>query len=198
MAERRRALRERLHGLLPADAHLVWELGCGHGHFLTAYAEAHPDQLCVGIDIVGDRIDRANRKRDRAHLANLHFLLAEGRLFLEELPAGARFAEVFILFPDPWPKLRHHKHRIVQPDFLAAVAQRAEPSARLCFRTDFAPYFEDAHATIDAHPDWRVVDEPWPFEQETVFQSRAPSYRSLVARPHPFSHKMRTAKSAGG
>lgn len=83
---------------------------------------------------------------------------------------------------DPWPKLRHHKHRIIQPDFLSTVARRTEASARLCFRTDFEPYFEDAHATIDRHADWQVVDESWPFEHETVFQRRASAYQSLIAR----------------
>jgi tRNA (guanine-N7-)-methyltransferase len=197
MAERRRALHDRLHALLPADARLVWELGCGHGHFLTAYAEAHPARLCVGIDIVRERIDRANRKRDRAGFANLHFILAEARLFLEVLPPGVRLEDIFVLFPDPWPKLRHHKHRIIQADFLAAAARRAEPTARLCFRTDFEPYFEDASTTIAAHPDWQTVEEPWPFEQETVFQRRAPTFRSLIARLRA-GHKMLASKTASG
>lgn len=183
MTERRRALRELLESTLSAGAQFVWELGCGHGHFLAAYAEAHPERLCVGIDIVGERIERANRKRDRAKLANLHFIRAEARLFLEELPASARFQDVFILFPDPWPKLRHHKHRIIQLDVLTTIARRCALAARLHFRTDFEPYFSDARATISAHPDWTLVSEPWPFEHETVFQRRAPNYQSLIARP---------------
>src|SRR5476651_2520217 len=111
--------------ILPEKAHFVWEIGCGHGHFLASYAQAHPDKLCVGVDITGDRIERANRKRDRAKLTNLHFVHAEARTFLETLPAGATFSDILVLFPDPWPKLRHHKHRIMQSDFLEAVARRA-------------------------------------------------------------------------
>jgi tRNA (guanine-N7-)-methyltransferase len=182
MAQRRQDLRDQLGRILPPRAEFVWELGAGHGHFLTAYAQAHPEKLCLGIDIVGERVERAMRKRDRAKLANLHFLHAEGRLFLETLPAGAACSDIFILFPDPWPKLRHHKHRIIQPAFLEAVAARGARDCRLLFRTDHAPYFEDAAAVIGAHPAWRRVDEPWPFEFETVFQSRAPSYHSLIAR----------------
>lgn len=183
MAARRSALRDLLQRTLADDSRIVWELGCGHGHFLTAYAGANPHRLCVGIDIVGERIERANRKRERAQLANLHFVRAEARLFLEVLPENTRFGDIFILFPDPWPKLRHHKHRIVQPGFLSIVAQRSLPTARLCFRTDFDPYFEDAKATIASHLDWQIADEPWPFEHETVFQRRAPTYRSIIARP---------------
>lgn len=184
LAQRRETLQAAFGKIFPpGKSAFVWEVGCGHGHFLTAYAQAHPEKLCVGIDLASDRIARAIRKRDRARLANLHFIQAEARFFLEALPPEARFSDVFILFPDPWPKLRHHKHRILQPAFLDAVASRMGEGGRLLFRTDYEPYFQDAAAVVDVHAQWRRVDEPWPFEFETVFQSRAPSYHSLIARP---------------
>lgn len=183
MQTRRRELRDRLVPILPVNTLFVWEIGCGHGHFLTAYARAHPTELCVGIDLATERIVRANRKRDRAKLGNLHFLQAEARLFLETLPPGALCSRIFILFPDPWPKLRHHKHRIMQPDFLSAVAQRTGEGARLYFRTDHEPYFRDTQSILRDHPDWSVTDEVWLFEHETVFQSRAPIFHSFVAKP---------------
>jgi tRNA (guanine-N7-)-methyltransferase len=164
-----------------ASAPVVWEVGCGHGHFLTAYAQTHPQQLCLGIDIVGERIERANRKRDRAGLTNLHFIRAEARLFLEILPPAVAISSIFILFPDPWPKLRHRKHRIMQPEFLQQLARRAGQGTRLYFRTDFQPYYDDARRALELHSGWALIDEAWPFEQETVFQSRAERYSSLVA-----------------
>jgi tRNA (guanine-N7-)-methyltransferase len=185
IASRQQQLREALARILPLRAEFVWELGSGHGHFLTAYAAAHPEKLCIGVDIVGERVERAIRKRDRGQLPNLHFLRAEARLFLETLPPGAALAEVFILFPDPWPKMRHQKHRIIQPAFLQAIAERATPQTRLFFRTDYTPYFEEALATINAHPAWQRLEEAWPFEFETVFQSRAPKFHSLIARRVP-------------
>lgn len=186
IAERREGVREELARILPADApRFVWEVGCGHGHFLTAYATAHPDRCCIGVDIESSRIVRATKKRDRARLKNLHFIRSEARLFLEALPAGARLAAVFVLFPDPWPKARHHKHRILQPSFLEQVARWAAPDCRLCFRTDYAPYFAEARETVAASPFWEIVAEPWPFEFETVFQSRAEQHESLIARRRP-------------
>lgn len=182
---RQGVLRKQIEAFLPAGSTFVWELGSGHGHFLTAYAQAHPERRCVGIDIATERVARALRKRDRAKLENLAFLQAEARLFVDTLPAGVRFSAVFVLFPDPWPKLRHHKHRIMQADFLQAAAQRATPDCRLFFRTDFEPYFQDTQAVIHAHPNWEPVSEPWPFEFETVFQQRAPAHHSLVARLRP-------------
>ena len=164
------------------DQELVWEVGCGHGHFLNAYAEANPDQICIGVDLVGERVERSAKKKDRNHLTNLHFLRSEARLFLSEWPAERPFSSVFILFPDPWPKSRHHKHRILQPEFLTALAGRCKTGAALHFRTDYRPYFDDARQTLTEHPCWEVVTEPWPFEFETVFQQRAASHDSVIAR----------------
>lgn len=160
----------------------VLEIGCGHGHFLTAFAQAHPDRLCVGVDMESKRIQRAVRKRERAELGNLHFVHSEAHLFLDTLPPDAVFSDVFVLFPDPWPKLRHHKNRILQADFLTKLAPRAGENTRLYFRTDFFQYFEDASTAISDHADWQVLNETWPFEHETVFQSRANNYHSLVAK----------------
>lgn len=182
MAQRRGELEEQLGPIVALSSYFVWEVGSGHGHFLAAYAQAHPEKLCVGIDIASDRVGRALRKRDRAGLDNLHFIRAEARFFLAALPNVVRLREIFILFPDPWPKLRHHKHRILQPDFLAAAAAHAADDCRLYFRTDYRPYFEDARRVVDEHPDWTLAQAPWPFEFVSVFQSRAPEFQSLIAR----------------
>ncbi|MEZ5413188.1 MAG: tRNA (guanosine(46)-N7)-methyltransferase TrmB [Opitutaceae bacterium] len=157
------------------------EIGCGHGHFMAAYAAAHPDERCLAIDIIRDRLERAQRKTDRAGLTNVAFLRAEARMLIENLPESMRLKRVFVLFPDPWPKRRHHKNRLLQADFLAALARRCAPGARLYFRTDHEPYFADVATLLQDHPDWRGVDESWPFEQTTVFQDRAPGYQSCIA-----------------
>ena len=180
--ERRQNLSRRLGEIFPRTTEFIWEIGCGHGHFLTAYAQKFPEQVCVGIDITTERNERATRKSNRAQLSNLRFLQAEARFFLEHLPSAATIRDVFILFPDPWPKKRHHKHRIVQPDFLAAMAQRAGQGARIYFRTDYDPYREEVWRLFQMHADWELVDEPWPFEHETVFQSRATTFGSLIAK----------------
>lgn len=195
--QRRSALQQRVQAILPPNAEFVLEIGCGHGHFLAAYAAAHPDRICIGIDLIGERIARAERKRDRARLANLHFLQAEARLFLETVPGHARIGAVFVLFPDPWPKLRHNKHRIIQPSFLAALAARAVPRCPLYFRTDFEPYFAAARAAFAEDPHWELEPEPWPFEFATVFQQRAPSFQSLVARNRVTGSAPKIAISAG-
>jgi tRNA (guanine-N7-)-methyltransferase len=179
---RRRLLREKCAALLAAQPAFVWEIGCGHGHFLTGYAAEHGDRLCLGIDVIHERIERAERKRARAHLTNLHFLHADSSDFLAALPANAVFMEIYVLFPDPWPKRRHWKNRLIDAAFLQAAARRTGQGSRLYFRTDHEPYFLEVAALLQAHPAWQTRPNAlWPFELPTVFQKRASLYHSLVA-----------------
>jgi tRNA (guanine-N7-)-methyltransferase len=157
-------------------------VGSGHGHFLTAYAAAHPRSTCVGIDISAERVARAVRKQRRAGLGNLHFVLADAGDFLSALPDGSGISEIFILFPDPWPKRRHHKNRLMTVGFLAGAAAAAGKGARLFFRTDHEPYFREAEALLHGHADWEPSPESLlPFEEPTVFEKRAPRHFTLVA-----------------
>jgi tRNA (guanine-N7-)-methyltransferase len=182
ITERRAALRAELAALLPARPALTWEIGSGHGHFLVQYAAAFPEKFCVGVDIIRDRLNRSGKKRDRAKLANCHFVQAEAREFFDALPSGATLQEIWVLFPDPWPKKRHHKNRILQADFFEALANRAGEGTRLYFRTDHTEYFRAVATLLPALKTWRLDPAaPWPLEQETVFQARAPAYQSLVA-----------------
>lgn len=184
IAQRRADLRAQLAQLHPAPRPIVWEIGCGHGHFLVRYAQEFPAKFCVGVDLRLERLARSGKKRDRAQLPNCHFIRAEAREFLHALPAGVTFAEIWILFPDPWPKARHHKNRLLKPEFFAAVAARAGEGARLFFRTDHRDYFAEVHDFFARGeiPTWRLDPAaPWLLEHETVFQARAPAYHSLVA-----------------
>ena len=179
-------LRERLVPLLKTNLPITLEVGSGHGHFLTAYAQAHPEKFCIGIDLLPDRLARSERKSTRAGLPNITWIRADVNLFLDALPADTRLAEIFILFSDPWPKRRHWKNRVLQPEFLTALAARAGKGARLCFRTDHAPYFSQAQDFTRDHAAWSLApDEPWPFELATVFQLRAEEHQSFIARRRP-------------
>lgn len=164
---------------------ITLEIGCGHGHFFTAYAQAHPDEHCLGVDILADRILRARKKAARAGLRNLAFVHTDAKLLLEALPTRVRFKRIFLLFPDPWPKRRHHKHRLMQAGFLEALAKRAGEGTMLFFRTDHEPYYQEAIATLRNSTVWRLTGEPWPFEHETVFQNRADIHHSCAAQYTP-------------
>jgi tRNA (guanine-N7-)-methyltransferase len=162
--------------------HLTLEIGCGHGHYLTAYAEAHPHEYCVGIDLIADRLERAERKTSRVGRTNVAWVQAEASLLVAALPDESVLRRIFVLFPDPWPKRRHWKNRLIQTGFLDLLAAKSAVGAQLCFRTDHVSYFTYAYETIRSHPLWELdASSVWPFELATVFQQRASAYQSLIA-----------------
>jgi tRNA (guanine-N7-)-methyltransferase len=183
VASRQETLRKTNLTLLAGLRTFVLEIGCGHGHMLSAYAATHPDEICIGIDIIADRIDRADRKKNRARLSNLHFVHASAADYLETIPPHTFVSKLFVLFPDPWPKRRHHKNRLIQPDFLTHLRRKVSDTSHLYFRTDDHPYFSAAEEAIRTHPEWETSTDPWIFEFTTVFQERASLHYSLVAVP---------------
>lgn len=160
----------------------ILEVGCGHGHFLSSFATAHPGSNFWGIDFCRDRIRRAVRKQQRLAVSNLHFLHAEVGEFLEALPPLVQFSGVFVLFPDPWPKRRHKKNRLVSEGFLIRVARLLPAGNCLFFRSDSEEYFEEVVVLLEESRDWSIERAvQWDFDCATVFQEKAQNYRSLCA-----------------
>jgi len=162
---------------------MLFEAGCGHGHWLTDYAEANPIMICAGIDLISWRVRKGNEKKAKRGLQNLHFYKAELSEFLGALPAAIRFDRTVLLFPDPWPKAKHHRRRMVQPSFLDEVARRTDRGGEFCFRSDDRPYFDWTVEHLSEHPDWEIDESAqWPYESETYFQSLMDGYYSVVAK----------------
>ena len=176
------AIREELEHSFPGDQSLVLEIGCGHGHYLVAYGEQHPEARCLGIDLVSKRIRKACAKRDKRRLDHVHFLKAEIREFMAAWPERLKLERVFILFPDPWPKKRHTKNRIIQPGLLVELGRHAVDGSALHFRTDHPGNFEWCREVIEEHRSWKIhEDETWPFENPSFFQNLFTEYQSLTA-----------------
>ncbi|MCR5183226.1 MAG: tRNA (guanosine(46)-N7)-methyltransferase TrmB [Opitutales bacterium] len=184
-------LRKKIAAFLPEEViggfslnGITLEIGCGHGHFLAAYAAAFPQEICMGLDLITKRIERANAKKEKAALNNVNFYKADANEFLEALPPKVTLEKIFLLYLDPWPKKRHHKNRIIQEKTLTAWAERSRPGAKLYFRTDHLDFYQWALEHVNAHPQWEVVpDEKFPFERETYFQSILPDKpNDLIAR----------------
>jgi tRNA (guanine-N7-)-methyltransferase len=184
--ERVAAIRSFLDESFGEVTTLTLEIGCGHGHYLTAYAEQHPEAICLGLDLVSKRIRKANQKKEKRGLANLHFLKAEVTEFLEAWPDRLRTERIFILFPDPWPKKRHIKNRILQPQLLDSLSRIAMPGTLLHFRTDDPANFDWGWSVIDSHPRWKIrSDLDWPFENPSFFQDLLGVHESLTASLQP-------------
>ncbi|MCC5805969.1 MAG: methyltransferase domain-containing protein [Opitutales bacterium] len=166
-----------------ADA-VTLEFGCGHGHFLAGYAAERPEEWCVGLDLRTRRIRLAEAKARKRGLDRTRFVKAEAMEFLDALEGGPRVGRAFMLFPDPWPKKRHRKHRMLQAAFLARLADLAAPGACLHFRTDHAENFAWALEQVAEHPRWTLrPDAPWPHETGTYFQEvTGGRYQSFTAQ----------------
>lgn len=171
-AARKAALREKLLQLLPTgEIYKTLEIGCGHGHFLVRYAQMYAERFCLGIDLIAQRLAAAERKAQRAGLSNCYFLKARAEELLECLLPGFLWNEILIFYPDPWPKKRHHKHRLLQEAFLSQLSKCVVPNARLHFETDDGDYFEAVCDCVAQHPNWEQTDEHL-YTVETIFAER--------------------------
>jgi len=181
-AQRRNSLSKVLAERLSGVESILLEPGCGHGHWLTAYAQAHPEVVCVGLDLLGSRVEKAVTKARRLQLDRVHFIKAELGEFLDCLPPAIRFERVIFLFPDPWPKKRHFRRRMIQQKTLSDLAKRSLAGAPFHFRSDDPAYVEWTREHLANHEDWLLQDSlNWPLECETVFQQRMQTYASLTA-----------------
>ncbi|MBC9888609.1 MAG: tRNA (guanosine(46)-N7)-methyltransferase TrmB [Opitutae bacterium] len=170
--QRQRTLKKALQSRLKRARTITLEIGCGHGHFLTAYAERFPEEFCIGIDVNRRRIDRAVIKAERSRAKNLWFLYAEAMEFLKFLPRTVKLGKIWILYPDPWPKKRHFKNRIIQAEFLGALADACRRSAKLHIKSDQAEFMEWTRDLLLASDEWRLSRrQAFPELATTVFQT---------------------------
>lgn len=116
------------------------EIGCGKGLFLVLCAEAFSEKNFLGIDIAGKWMRKGDQKREKRNLSNLQFMKVETRLFLHRIPSES-ISMFHVYFPDPWPKKRHHKRRIVNAEFLRALHKKLVAGGSVQIATDDRPYY---------------------------------------------------------
>jgi tRNA (guanine-N7-)-methyltransferase len=136
------------------------EVGSGKGGFLVDAATRFPETGFLSIEWASAYAEGLRDRIRRRDLRNVRVVRAEaGRLLHEAVPAGS-VRTVHVYFPDPWPKKRHHKRRLVTPAFAGAVAEALEPGGELRFVTDHGEYFDEAKAVLDAEPRLEAVEVP--------------------------------------
>jgi tRNA (guanine-N7-)-methyltransferase len=145
-------------GLMPGAAEVWLEIGFGGGEHMAAQAGRHPDALIVGAEPFQNGVASALRHIDEARLANVRILDGDARELMANLPDGC-LDRIFVLFPDPWPKTRHHKRRVIQADSVAELARLLRPGGRLRFASDVAHYVDWALALFLANPAFRWTAE---------------------------------------
>lgn len=148
------------------------DLGCGDGSFLLAMAREFPERRFLGVERLLGRVRKVCRRAQREGLGNLQVLRLESLYTVEWLLPPASVERLHLLFPDPWPKARHHKRRLVQARFLAAAAKILAPGGEFLFKTDHPEYFEWAADELASFSGLTVCE--WPddafFYPETDFE----------------------------
>src|ERR1051326_481058 len=110
-----------LDGMFPQGGLLEVELGSGDGSFLVSYAKAFPERNFIGVERLLGRIRKMDRKGRRAGLCHLRAVRIESSYFLRYLLPPHAANALHLYFPDPWPKRKHRRHRLVNPDFPAVA-----------------------------------------------------------------------------
>lgn len=164
--------------LFPGKTAIALEIGFGAGEHLAAQAGARPDWGFIGVEPFLNGVASCLRTLGAAELSNVRVHQGDAREVLARLPC-ASLARVYVLFPDPWPKARHWKRRLLQADTVADLARVLTPGGELRFATDWAHYAAWTLERItresqlrwlaERAEDWRA---PWPGHTPTRYQQK--------------------------
>jgi tRNA (guanine-N7-)-methyltransferase len=139
----------------------VLEIGCGMGETTVAIALANPDTDYLGIEVHSPGVGSLLKLTAENELTNLRVIQHDAVEVLRDMIAPASLDGCHIFFPDPWPKLRHHKRRLLQPDFVALLASRMRAGAVLHVATDWENYAEYILEVLSASQDFRNLAETY-------------------------------------
>ncbi|HKS90247.1 MAG TPA: tRNA (guanosine(46)-N7)-methyltransferase TrmB [Stellaceae bacterium] len=178
----------------PAPAQVWLEIGFGGGEHLAALAESHPEIGFIGCEVFENGVARLVGEIARRELRNIRILADDARLLLDRLPPSS-LGRVFILFPDPWPKRRHHKRRLVSRPTLDRLAVVMRPGAELRLATDDRDYLCGMLERLTDHSDfawlarrpadWRERPLDWPatrYEGKARAAGRDPAFLRFIRR----------------
>ncbi len=137
-------------GLFQNDHPLKLEIGFGNGNFLIDMAIREPQSNFIGMDFYHKGIRKIITRMDRLHLKNIRVAYGDAGQKLPILFDEGEISEIFINFPDPWPKKRHHKRRLIKPEFVEILAGKLAPQGKIRIATDFTSYAEEILEVMQA------------------------------------------------
>ena len=179
-------------GMVPG-ARAAWlEIGFGGGEHLAAMAEANPDVAIIGCEPYINGVAMCLNQLEKSGIQNARIHAGDAREVFDVAPEGA-FERIFVNYPDPWPKSRHHKRRFIGDDNLPHLARIAAKGARLHIATDIPDYVRSSMETLRRFPefewtaggpnDWRTPWADWPstrYEAKALREGRTPHYLTFV------------------
>ena len=153
---------ERIHPaeLFPTLQPLEVELGSGDGSFIIEWARRKPEKNFLAVERLMGRLRKVDRKGLRAGLTNLRAIRIEAGYCLEFLLPAESVTALHVYFPDPWPKRKHRKNRLVNEQFSKVVEKVLAPGGVIYLRTDDADYFSQMREVFGANPDFQPLETP--------------------------------------
>ena len=167
-----------LPALFGRDAPRVLDIGFGDGDALATSAANFPALDYLGVEVHEPGVGHLLLLLEQAALTNVRVIVRDGAEVLPQLLPDASFAAVNLFFPDPWPKKRHHKRRLVQPPFVAELARVLERGGLLHIATDWADYARHTREVVEQSPRFSadtspaLVSDPLAFRPPTKFERR--------------------------
>jgi tRNA (guanine-N7-)-methyltransferase len=156
------------------EAPRVLEIGFGMGETTAQIAAAHPETDFVGVEVYTAGCGALLRRIADQHLTNLRIIQHDAMEVVRDMIQAATLDRIQIFFPDPWPKARHHKRRLIRAEFVEELAIRLKPGGILHCATDWAPYAEVMREVLSASAALRTQAKT-----ATGFAPR-PAYRPLT------------------
>ena len=151
---------------------LVLEIGSGMGETTVQIAKAHPEAEIIAVEVHGPGVGSLLNRIHAEELKNLRVIRYDAIEVLEHMVADGSLAAILLFFPDPWPKKRHHKRRLVQPGFAALAARKLAPGGILHAATDWADYAEQIAAVLSANDLLEECRSGYAERPVTKFESR--------------------------
>jgi tRNA (guanine-N7-)-methyltransferase len=121
---------------------IVIEIGCGNGHFLIEKAKEDSSKNFLGIDLKKNRITRCREKEEKYGVDNVRWIIGDALPLFDKYLYNKTISSIYMFFPDPWPKKRHHKRRLFQKEFLTILNRILTDDAIFYFVTDYKEYYE--------------------------------------------------------
>lgn len=152
------------------SAPIKLEIGFGNGAFLVEMAQREPETNFVGLEIYRKGIKKAKKRIERAGLHNVRLIRQEVSVALPKLFTAGEISEIYINFPDPWPKRRHHKRRLINPSFIATAYTLLKDRGRIFIATDSGEYAEVIDRLFRGHGGFCFLDQYFPVHAPTKYE----------------------------
>lgn len=180
--------------LFGRDCPVVLEIGFGNGESLASMAQQNPDRCYLGVEVHRPGVGSLLLNIERLGLTNLRLSMADSVELLQMQIADKSLAAVQIYFPDPWPKARHHKRRLIQADFVQLLRRKLKPGGTVHLATDWPDYAEHMLLVMEAAEGFTNVAGPGKWLPRPAWRPETRFERRGLKLGHPVHDLMYTCR----